>query len=113
MASQAITALARNAQSARNTLANIREKARVQEERVYMVGEVAAGALLGGFVDGYWQKPEIAGMPAVPVVGAILALGGLAGVVPGGMHVSSLGIGLLAGPLYAKASEKGAESAAT
>jgi hypothetical protein len=112
MASAAITALARNAQAARNTLANMREKAKVQEERLYTVGEVALGALAGGFVDGYWQKPEVAGMPLVPVLGAVMALGGLSGVVPGGAHASAIGVGLLAGPLYAKAAEKGAESGA-
>lgn len=112
MASQAIQALARKAESARNTIANMRERARVQEERVYTVGEVALGAVGAGFVDGYWNKPDLFGLPATPVVGAVAALAGLSGYVPGGMHVAAIGIGMVAGPLYEKAQQKGAEAAA-
>ena len=112
MASKAITALAQRAQSARNTLASLKEKAKVQDERVYTVAEVAGGAGIAGFVDGYWGKPEVFGLPAVPVAGVVLALAGLSGYVPGGMHVTALGTGMFAGPLYDMAARKGAEMAA-
>jgi hypothetical protein len=112
MASQAIQALAKRAESARSTLTNMKERARIQEERVYTVAEVAGGGAVAGFVDGYWGKPEIFGMPAVPIIGVVLALVGLSGWVPGGMHVASFASGMVAGPLYELAARKGAEKAA-
>ena len=112
MASQAIQALARRAESARNTLANMREKARIQEERAVTVVEVALGGGVAGFVDGYWGDPKIFGMPAMAGVGVIMALAGLSGFVPGGMHVASIGVGLATGPLYMAARDKGMSAAA-
>ena len=112
MASKAIEALAKSGQSARNTIARMKETTRVQEERVYTVAEVAGGGLIGGFVDGYWQKPEIMGVPATPAIGAVAALLGLSGYVPGGMHLAAVGIGMVTGPLYEFAQRKGAEVAA-
>lgn len=111
MASQAIQALARRAESARNTLANLREKARIQEERAVTVAEVAVGAGVAGFVDGYFGTPKVFGIPAMVAVGTLMALGGLSGWIPGGMHMTALGMGLFSGPLYGVARDKGAEAA--
>ena len=112
MASQAIQALARPAQSARNTLANMRETARIQEERIVMLAEVAVGGGVAGFVDGYWTKPQLFGMPAVPIVGVLLAIVGTSEWVPAGTHIAALGAGMVSGSLYEIAARKGAERAA-
>jgi hypothetical protein len=112
MASAAIEKLARSAQSSRAALANIKEAARIQEERVYAVLEVGGGAAVAGIVDGYWGRPEIAGVPATVLTGAALCLIGLSGRVPGGFHLAAFGIGMVSGPIYARAEQKGAELAA-
>ena len=112
MASPAVEKLARQAQSSKTALANIKETARVQEERVYTVLEVGGGAAVAGLVDGYWGRPEIAGVPATILTGAAFALIGLSGRVPGGMHLAAIGIGMVSGPIYSKCEAKGAELAA-
>lgn len=109
MASEAIQALARRAESSRAALARIRENTKLQGERAMVVGETAVAALAAGFVDGYWGTPTMFGLPAVPVIGVLMALGGLSGWVPGGQHIAALGVGAVAGPLYVKAFQKGAE----
>jgi len=111
MASHAIQALARRAESARNTLANFKEKARIQDERFYMVGEVAIGSGTAGFVDGYFGAPKLLGVPVTAGIGVVMALGGLTGYIPGGQHMMALGMGLFSGPLYDVAKTKGAEAA--
>lgn len=110
MASEAIQALARRAQSYKSALDNRREREKASESRAYTVGEVALGAAGAGAIDGYFGSPSVGGVPLTAGLGALAALAGLAGLVPGGMHVAAVGIGAVAGPLYAKTFQKAAEA---
>ena len=77
-----------------------------------MVVEVTGGAAVAGFVDGFWGRPEIFNVPAMPIVGAALAIVGLSDWVPGGMHLASIGIGMVSGHAYEWAARRGTEAAA-
>lgn len=112
MASAAVEALARKAQSATNTVARMREAARIQQERVFQVVEVTGGAAVAGFVDGYFGRPEIFGVPATAGVGLLLAIVGLSDLVPGGVHLAAVGTGMFVGQAYEWAARRGVELAA-
>jgi hypothetical protein len=113
MASAAIQALARRAQSSANTVARMKEAAKVQQERVLMVVEVTGGAAVAGFVDGFWGRPEVFNVPAMPIVGAVAALVGLSDWVPGGIHLAQIGVGMISGHAYEWAARRGTEAAAS
>ena len=112
MASAAIQALAKRAQSATSQVARMKEAARVQQERVLQVVEVTGGAAVAGFVDGYFGRPEVFNVPATAGVGVLLALVGLSDWIPGGVHLASIGTGMFSGQAYEWAARRGTEAAA-
>lgn len=110
MASASIEALVKRAESARATLANYRDRARLSEARIIAGTENIVGGLAGGLLDAKlgeggedWQ---LLGMPGVAVTSAVLALAGASDAVPGGQHLMSIGTGGLAYSLGSLARRK-------
>jgi len=96
LASQAIEKLTARADRAVATLKNIRSRNKMQAQGVIGFAEQVGGGVLAGAADAYLDEPQILGLPAVPLVSAIVGLVGLSEVVPGAEHFASLGAGGLA-----------------
>lgn len=97
----AIMKLAQAATSSKKALSNYRRK--VKEEKPLVRGiagaEIVAGGLAGGLIDGLAGGTEKrvapAGIPVVPIGGALLGLSALIDY-PGSSHVGAVGIGAVA-----------------
>lgn len=97
MASKSITNLARAAESAKRTAANMRRRAKEKEAYMLSQGEVAVGGALGGVLDGTMGEggqAEFLGLPLVLALGGAMSVLGFTDI-PGSEHAGHIGVGLL------------------
>jgi hypothetical protein len=102
MPSVAITKLADTAERSRAALVRVRDKAKLNNRRAMNVAEILVGAAGAAVLDRKLDKGaghfELLGAPATPVLGLLMAVGGLSGWVP--EDIAMVGVGLIAGPAY-------------
>lgn len=88
------------------TLRNYRAKVKLNEQRSMGAAIAVMGGGVAGAVDGYFNEPKLAGVPATPVVSSVLLLAGLFDAVPGAVEVAEFGKGGLAYALGSLAFKK-------
>ncbi len=114
MATRSITKIVDRAESARRTLANYRRKQRETESKTLMTAEVLAGAAVAGAIDAKFgdegEAAEVGGVPLNPLLGGIGIVAGLIGGIPGGEHLSAVGLGMTTGYVYSTARDAVADT---
>lgn len=72
---------------------NAEIKKHIKEERGYAGLAALAGAAIAGAADAKYPEKKLGPVPIVAAGSAVLALGGMIDVIPGGVYIGMLGVG--------------------
>jgi hypothetical protein len=98
MATAAITKALESADRRLMAFKRQKEALKIREERAYVAGTALLGAVVAGIADAKYRDADgtskkIMKVPAIGGASALLALGGISELVPGGIYIGMLGVG--------------------